>query len=222
MLIVFQSPRRWGGVGLAHPAHAEGHGTDDLEIVSIPSEVGRGRAPSSWRITSIPCDSRFVSIPSEVGRGRALHVSAVDDTKVHRSVSFQSPRRWGGVGLIIYGYWFQATLDGFQSPRRWGGVGFCMRTRRRKLRDDHIFRFNPLGGGAGSGSRTRLPRALRFVSIPSEVGRGRALSNRAHRELNLSFNPLGGGAGSGWSIWQALLNAFLLSFNPLGGGAGSG
>ena len=30
---------------------------------------------------------------------RALHVSAVDDTKVHRSVSFQSPRRWGGVGL---------------------------------------------------------------------------------------------------------------------------
>src|SRR5208337_1475341 len=45
--VSFQSPRRWGGVGLAHPAHAEGHGTNDLEIVSIPSEVGRGRARAS-------------------------------------------------------------------------------------------------------------------------------------------------------------------------------
>jgi len=110
-------------VRLAHPAHAEGHGTDDLEIVSIPSEVGRGRAPSSWRITSIPCDSRFVAIPSEVGRGRALSSLA--------------------------GPWPPTPIS-----------------------------FNPLGGGAGSGSQQEIlqtfSRSVSFVSIPSEVGRGRA------------------------------------------------
>ena len=137
--------------------------------------------------------------------------------------------------------------------------------------------FNPLGGGAGSGTRSARQfdtsdcgrRDGNLVSIPSEVGRGRALINSAvgHRQIRrLRFNPLGGGAGSGshvsgrcssatfnplgggagsgtcrrplrrclfqsprrWGgvglefIWQALLNASLLRFNPLGGGAGSG
>src|SRR5271165_4774560 len=64
---VFQSPRRWGGVGL--PAHAEGHGASLGQRVSIPSEVGRGRAGPSGKPCSTP--SCLVSIPSEVGRGRA-------------------------------------------------------------------------------------------------------------------------------------------------------
>ena len=60
------------------------------------------------------------------------------------------------------------------------------------------------------------------------MGRGRA-PGTCRRPWSKSrpagFNPLGGGAGSGWSIWQALLNAFLLSFNRLarrwGGGRAS-
>jgi len=68
----FQSPRRWGGVGL--PAHAEGHGANLGQRVSIPSEVGRGRA-SSRPMTFGQCE--------KIG-----------------GVEFQSPRRWGGVGLL--------------------------------------------------------------------------------------------------------------------------
>src|SRR5271157_5182873 len=69
------------------------------------------------------------------------------------SVSFQSPRRWGGVGV------------GGEGRLRGGAIGF---------------RFNPLGGGAGSGdSPPSGPRKrARFVSIPSEVGRGRAQTDR--------------------------------------------
>ena len=116
----FQSPRSWGG----------GLGRSDDTPTASPGGI--------------------VSIPSEVGRGRALHVSAVDDTKVHRSVSFQSPRRWGGVGLASTTFnasriispsfnplgvgagsgsqhmqkaMEQISASGFQSPRRWGGVG---------------------------------------------------------------------------------------------------
>ena len=118
----FQSPRRWGGVGL--PAHAEGHGANLGQRVSIPSEVGRGRAGPSGRPCSTP--SCLVSIPSEVGRGRA---------------------------------------DPSGKP--------CS--------TPSLLGFNPLGGGAGSGSpRTPLRHsfathhAVCSVSIPSEVGRGRA------------------------------------------------
>src|SRR5271157_4182894 len=92
--VSFQSPRRWGGVGL--PAHAEGHGANLGQRVSIPSEVGRGRAGPSGKPCSTP--SCLVSIPSEVGRGRALFeagfVKKTND-------EFQSPRRWGGVGLVV-------------------------------------------------------------------------------------------------------------------------
>jgi len=62
----------------------------------------------------------FVSIPSEVGRGRETLPQAVLKSVL---VSFQSPRRWGGVGLpkILAHLGLQQVK--FQSPRRWGGVG---------------------------------------------------------------------------------------------------
>ena len=65
-----------------------------------------------------------VSIPSEVGRGRAqIHV---DEERNPRDLPFQSPRRWGGVGL---------------------------KTRPRPQARASTLSFNSLGGGAGSGSR---------------------------------------------------------------------
>jgi len=93
----FQSPRRWGGVGL--PAHAEGHGANLGQRVSIPSEVGRGRAGPSGKPCSTP--SCLVSIPSEVGRGRASsRPMTFGQCEKIGGVEFQSPRRWGGVGLL--------------------------------------------------------------------------------------------------------------------------
>ena len=150
--VSFQSPRRWGGVGL--PAHAEGHGANLGQRVSIPSEVGRGRAGPSGKPCSTP--SCLVSIPSEVGRGRAgpsgkpcstpsCLVSIPSEVGRGRAssrpmtfgqcekiggVEFQSPRRWGGVGLET----LEISMDTkakvqykFQSPRRWGGVGLSGR-----------------------------------------------------------------------------------------------
>ena len=181
--------------------------------------MGRGRAqPHSHAGTALP---RQVSISSEVGRGRAP--------------------RCEGKGV-------QTQDDWFQSPRRWGGVGLVhLASPAQRLR---LLSFNPLGGGAGSGSQSCPAQAgsgLEFQS-PRRWGRARdrrgATTHRCEASFNphgggagrapgtcrrpwsksrpAGFNPLGGGAGSGWSIWQALLNAFLLSFNPLGGGARSG
>jgi hypothetical protein len=124
--------------------------------------------------------AKRVSIPTEVGRGRALHVSAVDDTKVHRSVSFQSPRRWGGVGLF-------------------------MSRPSMTPRSIALFRFNPLGGGAGSGSHQRLVsifggirKVISFQSPRRWGGVGLASTTfNTSRIISPSFNPLGGGAGSG-------------------------
>jgi len=64
--VEFQSPWRWGGVGL----DGSGYSTHHLHTwVSIPSEVGRGRAHRHRGIDGRLCQG--VSIPSEVGRGRA-------------------------------------------------------------------------------------------------------------------------------------------------------
>jgi len=91
--------------------------------------------------------------------------------------------------------------------------------------------FNPLRGGAGSGWsiwQALLNAFACLVSIPSEVGRGRAQPSQDHEESAVqegsSFNPLGGGAGSGSRTWPISINtkAGLFRFNPLGGGAGSG
>ncbi len=91
--ILFHSPRRWGGVGLA--------------VILLAFDGLR---------------NGFVSIPSEVGRGRALSEPG-DISEVE--FEFQSPQRWGGVGLVH-----------LASPAQ-------------RLR---LLSFNPLGGGAGSGS----------------------------------------------------------------------
>src|SRR5271157_1767664 len=143
-------------------------------LVSIPSEVGRGRAREHGLYPSTPRPVCFVSIPSEVGRGRARYHRIFSRDR-WSSVSFQSPRRWGGVGLGVVGRvapWSTRRLSrfnplgggagsgsqssswpltacatvSFQSPRRWGGVGLS----------------NP--------ARARWYAAHRQVSIPSEVG----------------------------------------------------
>jgi len=107
-----------------------------------------------------------------------------------------------------------ADPDQFQSPRRWGGVGLSARNPS-DLFSFRQFRFNPLGGGAGSGSHQHLVsifggirKVISFQSPRRWGGVGLSANRATSARLNLSFNPLRGGAGSGWSIWQALLNAF--------------
>ena len=97
---LFQSPRRWGGVGLAL----------NMEPAAKGGEI-----------------------------------------------EFQSPRRWGGVGLSSTSTHPSNGTAGFQSPRRWGGVGLPCTTPPRNI--GTRFGFNPLGGGAGSGSRCSLSGA---------------------------------------------------------------
>jgi len=147
-LVSFQSPRRWGGVGLAvillafdglrngfvsipsevgrgrAPKHDPNHRTrPELGVVSIPSEVGRGRAPRP--LPPAELEPAIVSIPSEVGRGRALLMEHPVAKKT--TTPFQSPRRWGGVGLeTIPRVQTNLNLPLFQSPRRWGGVGLAV------------------------------------------------------------------------------------------------
>src|SRR5271157_2061328 len=86
---------------------------------------------------------------------------------------------WGGVGLLITAsspatagplFRFNPLGGGAGSGRSAGSLGRC---------DPHgIICFNPLGGGAGSGIATTASSPSTtpcFVSIPSEVGRGRAV-----------------------------------------------
>ena len=114
-------------------------------------------SPGTNRLSLLQ-STHFVSIPSEVGRGRALHVSAVDDTKVHRSVSFQSPRRWGGVGLPAYAEGHGANLD--QSVSIPSEVGRGRALHVSQAVDD-----------------TKVHRSVSFQS-PRRWGRGRALFHR--------------------------------------------
>ena len=171
------------------------------------------------------------------------------------SRSFQSPRRWGGVGRLRAGvsHRYRATRVSFQSPRRWGGVGLFMSRPSMTPRSIALFRFNPLGGGAGSGwlstatgSRPRwtgfIPLGggagsglvvtadckgvpLGFVSIPSEVGRGRNTSCRDEIIPILSFVSIPSEVGRGRAGDPETRSATCVAefrFNPLGGGAGSG
>ena len=187
----FQSPRRWGGVGLT--AHAEGHGANLGQRVSIPSEVGRGRADPSGKPCSTP--SCLVSIPSEVGRGRARLTRTESATTAWDRVSIPSEV---GRGRARVHPRMVRWMKSFQSPRRWGGVGLAM-PMLKPSRVRHCF--NPLGGGAGSGSRR--DRSLPPLDDPTFQSPRRwggvglqALSTQA-ANLDFRFNPLGGGAGSG-------------------------
>src|SRR5271157_6527863 len=92
-----------------------------------------------------------------------------------RGMSFNPLR--GGAGA-----WDDPTIrqlrcreESFQSPRRWGGVGLFMSRPSMTPRSIALFRFNPLGGGAGSHNMSARGNAPYYRSC---------------------FNPLGGGAGS--------------------------
>ena len=173
---LFQSPRRWGGVGL---------------FMSRPLMTPRSIA-------------LFRFNPHGGGAGSGSHQRLVSIFGgIRKVISFQSPRRWGGVGLNHIPTQEQHCRDKFQSPRRWDGVGLVhLASLAQRLR---LLSFNPLGGGAGSGSEDlwhdNTDAATRF-----------------------RFNPLGGGAGSGSEdLWHDNADAATrFRFNPLGGGAGSG
>ena len=119
-----------------------GSGSTWSSLVSMPSDggwlesircrfnpLGGGAGSGSMTFDKHNSSGRRVSIPSEVGRGRTLACS--QDITEHHRLRFQSPRRWGGVGLRmssqvrpIAG---RCTRFAFQSPRRWGGVGLSGR-----------------------------------------------------------------------------------------------
>ena len=125
---------------------------------------------------------------------------------------FQSPRRW--VGLEFDQQKLQNPEISFQSPRRWGGGLGRSDNTSTALPGGIVSIPSEVGRGRGSHQLLSILRgSYPLVSIPSEVGRGRAPSTCRRpwsKSRPAGFNPLGGGAGSGWSIWQALLNAFLL------------
>jgi len=81
-----------------------------------------------------------------------------------------------GSGSSALARYYDVDVTLFQSPRRWGGVGL-MGTMATDLTVAKMS-FNPLGGGAGSGSKQIALQVVKgsgkHVSIPSEVGRGRA------------------------------------------------
>jgi len=123
-LLRFQSPRRWGGVGQA--IQKRGLPRALLSFVSIPSEVGRGRAPAILWNQARAVTGRFQS-PRRWG-GVGLN-STIKKYIREREIKFQSPRRWGGVGLLRAGNCVPGTdAFMFQSPRRWGGVGLPQRS----------------------------------------------------------------------------------------------
>jgi len=169
-VISFQSPRRWGGVGLS----ANRATSARLNLSFNPLRGGAGSGWSIWQalLNAFAC---LVSIPSEVGRGRAQPSQDHEESAVQEGSSFnplgggagsgsrtwpisintkaglfrfnplgggagsgsmgvvipliifilgfQSPRRWGGVGLIAIAGLMVGYAKEFQSPRRWGGVG---------------------------------------------------------------------------------------------------
>ena len=165
----FQSPRRWGGVGLVDNFSV---GSDGKVRVSIPSEAGAGSG--SHRTSTYSETWNVVSIPSEVGRGRAP-LREVVAPRAPPAISFNPLGGGAGSGSECDAFLVHVHRVMFQSPRRWGGVGLLIGPVI--LRDVANPGFNPLGGGAGSGSRkadVSQVRTLTSVSIPSEVGRGRA------------------------------------------------
>ena len=182
-----------------------------------------------------------VSIPSEAGR---LGSPVRAWRWVVSAAGFQSPRGgetvWpalvrpilhacfhplGGVGASV-----SLTQSGmmtirFQSPRRWGGVG--LPAGRHGTVTESEIGFNPLGGGAGSGSdgsRSRwCPGLSGFNPLGGGAGSGSAARSGYVQAWSAAcFNPLGGGAGSGSSLIDAACREPYVCFNPLGGGAGSG
>ena len=116
----FQSLRRWGGVGLPKPL-CRCSARSPVTKVSIPSEVERGRAGPSGKPCSTPSLAEFQSPRRWGGVGLPSPVTPVRPVMPW----FQSPRRWGGVGLEMKPLNEEQSRLAFQSPRRWGGVGLA-------------------------------------------------------------------------------------------------
>ncbi len=141
--------------------------------VSIPSEVGRGRARNG---TTTKRHSQRISFNPLGGGARS-------GSKRHRSLTRREPTPCfnplgGGArsGSPHPTHGRSAPTGRFQSPRRWGEVGLTDTLQSLKSNPP---RFNPLGGGARSGSQW-VPGASSGNSI--------------------GFNPLGGGARSGSAV----------------------
>src|SRR5208337_3039869 len=136
----FQSPRRWGGVGLVHqkfitvghpfrfnPLGGGAGSATSNATMNIGSTTFRfnplgGGAGSGCRFSPTHADRpsfRFNPLGGGAGSARRSRWTCLRPSKV----SFQSPRRWGGVGLSLFANACRPTLVSFQSPRRWGGVG---------------------------------------------------------------------------------------------------
>jgi len=115
----------------------------------------------------------FVSIPSEVGRGRRR----ILNERKRRILNFRFNPLGGGAGSVKNRRELGslAGLVSFQSPRRWGGV-------------------------ANHRTRPELALELSFVSIPSEVGRGRFADvwEEVREKLGFVSIPSEVGRGRGW------------------------
>jgi len=96
--------------------------------------------------------------------------------------AFQSPRRWGLVGLrmILRQYWkIQRRL--FQSPRRWGGVGLTGDSDADRSTDRRVSIRSEVGRGRAQIHPQEQGDETMNVSIPSEVGRGQARTSSTCR-----------------------------------------
>ena len=238
--VSFQSPRRWGGVGLAARPLVSIFG-GIRKVISLQSPRrwrGIGLASTTFNASRIISPS-FNPLGGGAGSGSQHMQKAMEQISAS---GFQSPRRWGGVGLIHLASPAQRLLAWFQSPRRWGGVGLagsCVvsipsevgRGRARsasQLRHAHAVcsfqsprRWGGVGLGRCTGKGNRLPKS-RFNPLGGGAGSGStSIASRAWRSIG-GFNPLGGGAGSGSKPTGAAMVKTEASFNPLGGGAGSG
>ena len=201
----FQSPRRWGGVGLAQPLrHASfnplGGGAgraDRYSILAGPSASfnplggGAGSGSASTDLGSIPLGRadtqaaiallRFNPLGGGAGSGWSIWQALLNAFLL----SFNPLGGGAGSGSCVYG-----PSDDPRGRHRSGsmavsipsevGRGRAPSTCRRPWSKSRPAGFNPLGGGAGSGCPSGKPCSTPscLVSIPSEVGRGRALHAR--------------------------------------------
>src|SRR5271157_3515211 len=91
-------------------------------------------------------------------------------------IVFQSPRRWGVIGLAEAHDARAKLLRAFQSPRRWVVVGLRMILRQYWKIQRRLFQSPRRWGGVGLRTPRRTSRSscAATVSIPSGGGRGRA------------------------------------------------
>src|SRR5437899_1237954 len=94
----------------------------DQYQVSIPTAMGRGWAPT-WSSTTARTGRSSIKFQSPRRWGGVGLANPPEDVINH--AVFQSPRRWGGVGLWMLNDYLGSERVMFQSPLRWGGVGLA-------------------------------------------------------------------------------------------------